>query len=193
MAVPQGSTEIVTEFFGYSINSILYQRGIYPPESFSRVSKYGLQVLPCPGRLLISKVCPFRLLFSEPFDSAPPRSVHSPTKPDPGSPVRAAVGLEEKTTTHMPPSIPLSAVVAHGQPKPRAVQMLVTSDQGLQQYLQQVLSQLSGAIAASSPSRPEPFHRFSEVKHFISSHLQIKATGREMPTDHLEGWWFGSR
>mmetsp|Transcript_11177 Transcript_11177/g.27139 ORF Transcript_11177/g.27139 Transcript_11177/m.27139 type:complete len:207 (+) Transcript_11177:105-725(+) len=41
----KGSTEIVTEFFGYSINSILYQRGIYPPESFSRVSKYGLQML----------------------------------------------------------------------------------------------------------------------------------------------------
>ncbi|KAJ1487768.1 DNA-binding protein, partial [Baffinella frigidus] len=60
----KGSTEIVTEFFGYSINSILYQRGIYPPESFSR-------------------------------------------------------------------------------PEPCAAQMLVTSDQGLQQYLQQVLSQLS--------------------------------------------------
>jgi mitotic spindle assembly checkpoint protein MAD2 len=38
----RGSTEIVTEFFGYSINSILYQRGIYPPESFTRVQKYGL-------------------------------------------------------------------------------------------------------------------------------------------------------
>jgi len=41
----KGSTEIVTEFFGYSINSILYQRGIYPPESFARVNKYGLQML----------------------------------------------------------------------------------------------------------------------------------------------------
>ncbi len=41
----KGSTEIVTEFFGYSINSILYQRGIYPPESFSKVQKYGLQML----------------------------------------------------------------------------------------------------------------------------------------------------
>ena len=38
----RGSTEIVTEFFGYGINSILYQRGIYPPESFTRVQKYGL-------------------------------------------------------------------------------------------------------------------------------------------------------
>jgi len=51
--------------------------------------------------------------------------------------------------------------------------MLVTSDQGLQQYLQQVLSQLSGAIAASPPSRPEPLHRFYEVKHFILSRLQV--------------------
>ncbi|GBG24056.1 Mitotic spindle assembly checkpoint protein MAD2A [Hondaea fermentalgiana] len=41
----KGSTEIVTEFFGYSINSILYQRGIYPPETFKRVSKYGLALL----------------------------------------------------------------------------------------------------------------------------------------------------
>jgi mitotic spindle assembly checkpoint protein MAD2 len=41
----KGSTDIVTEFFGYSINSILYQRGIYPPETFARVKKYGLAML----------------------------------------------------------------------------------------------------------------------------------------------------
>eukprot|EP01112_Ceratiomyxa_fruticulosa_P002356 TRINITY_DN12487_c0_g2_i1.p1 TRINITY_DN12487_c0_g2~~TRINITY_DN12487_c0_g2_i1.p1 ORF type:complete len:167 (-),score=32.08 TRINITY_DN12487_c0_g2_i1:236-736(-) len=41
----KGSTDIVVEFFGYSINSILYQRGIYPPESFSKVNKYGLSML----------------------------------------------------------------------------------------------------------------------------------------------------
>uniref|UniRef100_A0A7S1G3K4 HORMA domain-containing protein n=1 Tax=Bicosoecida sp. CB-2014 TaxID=1486930 RepID=A0A7S1G3K4_9STRA len=41
----KGSVEIVTEFFGFSINSILYQRGIYPPESFSAVSQYGLSML----------------------------------------------------------------------------------------------------------------------------------------------------
>ncbi|GMH90365.1 hypothetical protein TL16_g11747, partial [Triparma laevis f. inornata] len=41
----KGSIAIITEFFNYSINSILYQRGIYPPESFSRSSKYGLTVL----------------------------------------------------------------------------------------------------------------------------------------------------
>eukprot|EP00908_Phaeocystis_cordata_P025894 Transcript_8372.p2 GENE.Transcript_8372~~Transcript_8372.p2 ORF type:complete len:118 (+),score=31.56 Transcript_8372:235-588(+) len=41
----KGSVEIVTEFFGYSINSILYQRGIYPPETFRRVNKYGLTML----------------------------------------------------------------------------------------------------------------------------------------------------
>jgi hypothetical protein len=27
---------------GYAVNSILYQRGIYPPESFERKQKYGL-------------------------------------------------------------------------------------------------------------------------------------------------------
>jgi hypothetical protein len=41
----KGSTEIVTEFFEYSINSILYQRGIYPPETFKRVPKYGLAMM----------------------------------------------------------------------------------------------------------------------------------------------------
>ncbi|BGP23580.1 mitotic spindle assembly checkpoint protein MAD2 [Rhodotorula toruloides] len=38
----KGSTKIVTEFFEYSVNSILYQRGIYPPEDFKQVKKYGL-------------------------------------------------------------------------------------------------------------------------------------------------------
>ncbi|KAH7476365.1 hypothetical protein PRIC1_000372 [Phytophthora ramorum] len=41
----KGSTEIVTEFFSYSINTILYQRGIYPAESFKQVQKYGLNML----------------------------------------------------------------------------------------------------------------------------------------------------
>eukprot|EP01137_Pigoraptor_chileana_P023267 Opistho-2@89271 len=41
----KGSTEIVTEFFGYAINSVLYQRGIYPPDSFTRMKKYGLALL----------------------------------------------------------------------------------------------------------------------------------------------------
>jgi mitotic spindle assembly checkpoint protein MAD2 len=40
----KGSTEIVTEFFGYSVNSILYQRGIYPVEMFKRVPKYGATI-----------------------------------------------------------------------------------------------------------------------------------------------------
>ncbi|KAK6187896.1 hypothetical protein SNE40_005822 [Patella caerulea] len=32
-------------FSDYGINSILYQRGIYPPESFTRVQDYGLTLL----------------------------------------------------------------------------------------------------------------------------------------------------
>ena len=32
-------------FSDYGINSILYQRGIYPPETFTRVQKYGLTLL----------------------------------------------------------------------------------------------------------------------------------------------------
>lgn len=41
----RGSTDIVTEFFNYSVNNILYQRGVYPPESFKRVSQYGLSMM----------------------------------------------------------------------------------------------------------------------------------------------------
>ncbi|XP_039769621.1 mitotic spindle assembly checkpoint protein MAD2A [Ornithorhynchus anatinus] len=41
----RGSAEIVAEFFSYGINSILYQRGIYPSETFTRVQKYGLTLL----------------------------------------------------------------------------------------------------------------------------------------------------
>lgn len=41
----RGSTDIVTEFFKYSVNNILYQRGIYPPESFKKVSHYGLSMM----------------------------------------------------------------------------------------------------------------------------------------------------
>lgn len=41
----KGSVAIVSEFFFTAINSILYQRGIYNPETFKRESKYGLTVL----------------------------------------------------------------------------------------------------------------------------------------------------
>lgn len=41
----KGSVDIVSEFFFTAINSILYQRGIYQPESFKREAKYGLTVL----------------------------------------------------------------------------------------------------------------------------------------------------
>ncbi|CAE8606419.1 unnamed protein product [Polarella glacialis] len=41
----RGSTDTVVEFFGYAISSILYQRGVYPPENFTSVSKYGLSIL----------------------------------------------------------------------------------------------------------------------------------------------------
>jgi len=41
----KGSAQIVAEFFDYGINSILYQRGIYPPESFTRKQEYGLTLL----------------------------------------------------------------------------------------------------------------------------------------------------
>ncbi|PWY97521.1 DNA-binding protein [Testicularia cyperi] len=41
----KGSTALVHEFFTYSVQSILYQRNIYPSEDFKTVKKYGLQML----------------------------------------------------------------------------------------------------------------------------------------------------
>jgi len=41
----KGSSQMVAEFFNYGINSILYQRGVYPPESFTRKQEYGLTIL----------------------------------------------------------------------------------------------------------------------------------------------------
>lgn len=41
----KGSTRTITEFFEYSINSILYQRAVYPPEDFTTVKKYDLNLL----------------------------------------------------------------------------------------------------------------------------------------------------
>lgn len=40
-----GSAELVAEFFAYSVNTLLYQRGVYAPETFTRVSKYGMTML----------------------------------------------------------------------------------------------------------------------------------------------------
>ncbi|KAK7517629.1 HORMA domain protein [Phyllosticta citriasiana] len=41
----KGSSKIVSEFFEYSIHSILFQRGVYPAEDFSPVKKYGLTMM----------------------------------------------------------------------------------------------------------------------------------------------------
>eukprot|EP01091_Cochliopodium_minus_P006778 TRINITY_DN1675_c0_g1_i1.p1 TRINITY_DN1675_c0_g1~~TRINITY_DN1675_c0_g1_i1.p1 ORF type:complete len:214 (-),score=48.68 TRINITY_DN1675_c0_g1_i1:27-668(-) len=41
----KGSAQIVSEFFFYATNSVLYQRGIYPQDDFEMVKKYGLAIL----------------------------------------------------------------------------------------------------------------------------------------------------
>ncbi|KAI4480072.1 hypothetical protein M0804_010433 [Polistes exclamans] len=38
----KGSAELVTQYLLYGINSILYQRGIYPPETFEPAEQFGL-------------------------------------------------------------------------------------------------------------------------------------------------------
>jgi len=41
----KGSTSLVTEFFKYAVNTILFQRGVYPSDDFHMVKKYGQTVL----------------------------------------------------------------------------------------------------------------------------------------------------
>eukprot|EP00057_Strongylocentrotus_purpuratus_P035048 XP_797532.3 PREDICTED: mitotic spindle assembly checkpoint protein MAD2A [Strongylocentrotus purpuratus] len=41
----RGSSETVAEFFYYGINNLLYQRGIYPAETFTRCDMYKLPLL----------------------------------------------------------------------------------------------------------------------------------------------------
>ncbi|KAF3933179.1 hypothetical protein ABW19_dt0209706 [Dactylella cylindrospora] len=41
----KGSAKMVSEFFEYSIHSILFQRGVYPADDFTPVKKYGLNML----------------------------------------------------------------------------------------------------------------------------------------------------
>ena len=40
----KGSAEIIAEFFRVGVNSILFQRGVYPFETFSRETAYELPV-----------------------------------------------------------------------------------------------------------------------------------------------------
>ncbi|KAK0093896.1 hypothetical protein PV326_012381 [Microctonus aethiopoides] len=41
----KGSAELVKKYLDYGINSILYQRGIYPPETFEPSENFGLFIL----------------------------------------------------------------------------------------------------------------------------------------------------
>lgn len=41
----KGSAQIICEYLDYGINSILYQRGLYPPETFKTAENYGLTIL----------------------------------------------------------------------------------------------------------------------------------------------------
>ncbi|MCJ1486059.1 Mitotic spindle checkpoint component mad2 [Schaereria dolodes] len=41
----KGSSKLVAEFFDYCINTILFQRGVYPADDFTAVKKYGLNML----------------------------------------------------------------------------------------------------------------------------------------------------
>eukprot|EP00118_Oscarella_pearsei_P027865 m.311371 g.311371 ORF g.311371 m.311371 type:complete len:205 (+) comp67222_c0_seq1:90-704(+) len=40
-----GSADMVTEFFSYAVQSILYSRGLYPDTAFDREQKYGISLM----------------------------------------------------------------------------------------------------------------------------------------------------
>lgn len=50
----KGSCDIVRQFFGDSICSILDQRGIYPRSSFKRIHKYGIPIFVADDPELVS-------------------------------------------------------------------------------------------------------------------------------------------
>ena len=50
----KGSCDIIRQFFGDSICSILDQRGIYPRSSFKRVKKYGIPIFVADDPELVS-------------------------------------------------------------------------------------------------------------------------------------------
>ncbi|KOB67207.1 Mad2 [Operophtera brumata] len=41
----RGSAQIICEYLKYAINSVLFQRGLYPPESFKAEQQYGITLL----------------------------------------------------------------------------------------------------------------------------------------------------
>ncbi|KAK5127229.1 hypothetical protein LTR85_008591 [Meristemomyces frigidus] len=41
----KGSSKTIVEFFDFACNTILFQRGVYPPEDFTTVKKYGLNMM----------------------------------------------------------------------------------------------------------------------------------------------------
>ncbi|KAF2861284.1 mitotic spindle checkpoint component mad2 [Piedraia hortae CBS 480.64] len=41
----KGSAKAVVEFFDFACNTVLFQRGVYPPEDFVAVKKYGLNMM----------------------------------------------------------------------------------------------------------------------------------------------------
>lgn len=43
----KGDAKIITDFFSYSVQSILYQRKLYPSTDFNTVRKYGLNMMEC--------------------------------------------------------------------------------------------------------------------------------------------------
>ncbi|KAK3926231.1 Mitotic spindle assembly checkpoint protein MAD2A [Frankliniella fusca] len=52
----KGSAEIVMEYLNYGINSILFQRGVYPPETFKTVENFGLSIFVSTDEKIISFV-----------------------------------------------------------------------------------------------------------------------------------------
>lgn len=72
----KGSTDTVTEFFSYALSSILFQRGVYPSESFEGQKKFGLTVMAVKD----PKLAEYLATVLKQFTGTPPWNTHHPLK-----------------------------------------------------------------------------------------------------------------
>lgn len=107
----KGSTATVTEFFQYALSSILYQRGVYPPESFEPRKQYGLTVMACKEEKLQGYLAAVLQQFSG--GARRGRRVHCRVVPPAVAPLAAA--QTPRTAASQPRRPPLPAQSGWGR------------------------------------------------------------------------------
>lgn len=99
----KGSTATVTEFFQYALSSILYQRGVYPPESFEPRKQYGLTVMACKEEKLQGYLAAVLQQFSGGVRRG--RRVHCRVVPPAVAPLAAAQTPSHRRPPTSPPAL----------------------------------------------------------------------------------------